>query len=72
MIAGLIDAIYVSYDKEIYEELEKESDIINPLWLLIIISFIPILNTIILLGYIKVFFQAIYETIIEFINKDKK
>lgn len=72
VIWNLMATIRVSYDKDIYEQLEKVSGIFNPLWILIFISFTPIVNTYLLIGDIFDFFQAIYETIIEFINKGKK
>lgn len=72
VIWSLIATIRVSYDRDIYEQLEKVSGIFNPLWILIFISFTPVVNTYLLIGDIFDFFQAIYETIIEFINKDKK
>lgn len=72
VIWSLIATIRVSYDKDIYEQLEKVSGIFNPLWILIFISFTPVVNTYLLIGDVFDFFQAIYETIIEFINKDKK
>lgn len=72
VIWSLIATIRVSYDKDIYEQFERVSGAFNPLWILIVISFTPVVNTYLLIGDVFDFFQAIYETIIEFINKDKK
>lgn len=72
VIWSLMATIRVSYNKDIYEQLEKVSGIFNPLWLLIFISFTPVVNTYLLIGDIFDFFQVIYETIIDFIKKDKK
>ena len=72
VIAGLIWALQLTYDEEHYKEIEKVSGLLNPVWIVIGMAFIPLLNTWILIGYIRSFFQLIYETIIEFKNKDKK
>lgn len=71
-IFSLIVTIRVSYNKELYEQFEKESGVFNPLWILIVISFTPVVNTYLVIGDIFYFFQLIYKTIIKFINKDKK
>ena len=72
VIWSLIATIRVSYDKDIYEQFERVSGAFNPLWILIFISFTPVVNTYLLIGDVFDSFQAIYKTIIEFINKDKK
>lgn len=69
VIYSLISTIRASYDKEVYEKLEEASGVFDPLWILIIISFIPVLNSYLLLADIKDFFQAIYETIKEYVKR---